>query len=82
MSKKPATLGASIIATKGQASPTVQNQATQAIKNNNKISANEHRIAITVRLDDERYKKLKIYGVENRLSNQDIFLAALDAYLK
>lgn len=82
MSKKPAALGASIIATKGQASPTVQNQAPQAVKAANIAIDNEHRTAVTVRLDDERYKKLKMFGLDKKLSNQDIIVAALDAYLK
>jgi hypothetical protein len=38
-------------------------------------------IAVTVRLDPARYEHLKVYGVRKRLTNQDIIVAALDAYL-
>jgi hypothetical protein len=38
-------------------------------------------IAVTVRLDPERYETLKIHGVKKRLTNQDILVAALDHYL-
>lgn len=80
MNKKPAALGASIIATKGSALPSVQ---TQAVTTKSVTSVDsEHRTAVTVRLDEERYKKLKMFGIDRRLSNQDIFVAALDAYLK
>lgn len=39
-------------------------------------------IAVTVRLDPARYERLKIHGARKRLTNQDILVAALDAYLK
>lgn len=80
MSKKPAALGASIIATKGKALPTAQTQAVVAT--NATCGDSERRTAVTVRLDDERYKKLKMFGLDKKLSNQDIFVAALDAYVK
>jgi hypothetical protein len=38
-------------------------------------------IAVTVRLDEERYRKLKHYGVDHRKTNQQIFVEALDALL-
>ncbi len=38
-------------------------------------------IAVTVRLDPERYERLKIYGAKGRRTNQDIMVEALDAYL-
>jgi hypothetical protein len=37
-------------------------------------------IAVTVRLDPERYERLKIHGARNRRTNQDILVDALDAY--
>lgn len=80
MSKKPAALGASIIATKGSALPTVQTQEVEAKTIVN--SDNEQRIAVTVRLDGELYTELKIYGAKKRKSNQDIFVAALKEYIR
>lgn len=38
-------------------------------------------IAITVRLDPDRYNRLKHYGVDHRMTNQEIMIKALDAYL-
>jgi len=40
-------------------------------------------IAVTVRLDAERYRKLVLYGAQfvPRRTNQEILIAALDAFL-
>jgi hypothetical protein len=38
-------------------------------------------IAVTVRLDPERYERLKMHGARRRRTNQQIIVAALDAYL-
>jgi hypothetical protein len=36
---------------------------------------------VTVRLDPARYEEMKIHGARQRLTNQEILVAALDAYL-
>ena len=41
----------------------------------------ENTIAVTVRLDEKRYRKLKHYGVDQRKTNQEILVNAIDAYL-
>jgi hypothetical protein len=38
-------------------------------------------IAVTVRLDPERYERLKMQGARKRLTNQEMIVAALDDYL-
>lgn len=38
-------------------------------------------IAVTVRLDPERYERLKMHGARRRQTNQQIIVTALDAYL-
>jgi hypothetical protein len=38
-------------------------------------------IALTVKVDQARYEALKVLGARTRRSNQEILLAALDAYL-
>jgi hypothetical protein len=38
-------------------------------------------IAVTVRLDPARYERLKIYGVKQRRTNQDLLVEAIDAFL-
>lgn len=37
-------------------------------------------IAVTVRLDPDRYERMKIHGARCRLTNQDILVEALDRY--
>ncbi len=37
-------------------------------------------IAVTVRLDPERYERMKVHGARRRLTNQDILVEALDRY--
>ena len=39
-------------------------------------------IAVTLRLDEERYEQLKSYGSRYRLTNQDILVAALDRFMQ
>lgn len=39
-------------------------------------------IAVTVRLDPMRYERLKIYGVRQRRTNQDLLVEAIDAFLE
>jgi hypothetical protein len=39
-------------------------------------------IALTLKVDQARYEALKMFGARTRRSNQEILLAALDAYLK
>jgi hypothetical protein len=39
-------------------------------------------IAVTVRLDVERYERLKSYSTGNRVTNQDIIVAALDRFFE
>lgn len=38
-------------------------------------------IAVTVRLDPARYERLKIYGVRQRRTNQELLVEAIDAFL-
>jgi hypothetical protein len=38
-------------------------------------------IAVTVRLDPMRYERLKIYGVRQRRTNQELLVEAIDAFL-
>ena len=39
-------------------------------------------IAVTVRLDEDRYVRLKVLGARTRRTNQEMLVAALDAYLQ
>ena len=69
--RRPA-LDAGLIARKGQAKPS-------------DMPAGVHNtVAVTVRLDPDRYKRLVAYGARfaPRRKNQEIFVEALDAYLE
>ncbi len=39
-------------------------------------------IAVTVRLDPERYERLKVHGARARRTNQEILVQALDDYFR
>ena len=65
-------LDAGLIARKGQAKPAAMPAGTR------------NTVAVTVRLDEDRYKRLITYGARfaPRRKNQEIFVEALDAYLE
>lgn len=74
MTKKAATLTAGIIATKGAAAPSVESATNAA-------SSSEKLIPITVRLTPELYKRVKLFELDHRLTNQKLFVAAVEEYL-
>lgn len=80
--RKPASLGADLIARKGEAAPAqtpaVPNAPAATVPHGTKDT-----IALTVRLDPERYRRLVSYaaGFVPRKTHQDILVEALDAYL-
>jgi hypothetical protein len=39
-------------------------------------------ISLTVRVDPERYRRLKMYGLDHRQSTQEIIIKAVDAFLE
>ena len=69
-SRQPA-LDAGLITRKGQAKPA------------DRPAGVHNTVAVTVRLDPDRYKRLIAYGARFALrrKNQQIFVEALDAYL-
>ena len=68
--KDPAKLGDELIVRKGAAMPA-----------DSIVPASEKPIAVTLRLDQARYERLRVYGARHRLKNQTILVAALDRYL-
>jgi hypothetical protein len=76
-----AKLSGSLLARK-DAQPTVASITSSAV---DRPAAEEGRgdkpIALTVKVDQVRYEALKVLGARTRRSNQEILLAALDAYL-
>ena len=78
MTKKTASLAASLIATKGAAAPS----ADSTIKKIGQGTIDtEKRTAITVKLLESPYLRMKAYGATNRISNQNILEEALNDYL-
>ena len=81
--RKAAPLKASLLARKGEAVPA-SNQTPVAETTIPPISRGiKDTVAVTVRLDHDRYHKLVGYGAQftPRRTNQEIFIAALDAFL-
>lgn len=97
MAKKPSAtslLATPLIARKGEAAPAVvvssqaQEETLSLTPAAETVRPTEPpkgiagtTIAVTVRLDPERYERLKIFGAKRRKTNQDILVAALDAHL-
>lgn len=83
--KKISSLGASLIATKGMATPSEDVPLRMAEQGSIKPSienvTTEKRIAITVKLLEKPYLRMKAYGAANRKTNQDILEVALNEYL-
>jgi hypothetical protein len=73
---KTASLGSGLIATKGKAAPSTESPSKPVSLDKDK------RIAITVKLLEEPYLKMKAFGAANRTSNQNILEEALNDYLE
>ena len=80
--RKAASLEADLIARKGEAAPAQPPTPTTTPVPRAPHGTRET-IALTVRLDEERYRRLVAYaaGFVPRKTHQDILVEALDAYL-
>lgn len=92
MSKDSPRLDGGLIVRKGEAAPAVV-AASPATSTDARTSppptvaapvsvpkGTAGTIAVTVRLDPKRYEELKGHGARHRQTNQQIIVAALDAY--
>ncbi|GGE88978.1 hypothetical protein [Niveispirillum cyanobacteriorum] len=80
--RSPSRLGGDLIARKGEAAPvTVSAPPTSPQAPAVALKGTAGTIAVTVRLDPERYERLKLQGVRARRTNQDILVEALDTWL-
>lgn len=76
MNAKAARLSSTLVARKGQAAPAAPTPGSAPVRGAPAWTA------LTLKLDDERYRRLKNLGLSRpRRSSQDILVAALDAYL-
>jgi hypothetical protein len=92
MSKAPPTpLVMPAIARKGDASPAVTSFDRQPVSDPatapepppvsaRLLSRVQATIAVTVRLDETRYERMKSWGTGRRVTNQEIIVAALDRF--
>jgi hypothetical protein len=78
-----AKLSGSLLARKDAASPNMTTApAAPTVAAPAREGRGDKPIALTVKVDQARYEALKILGARTRRSNQEILLAALDAYLE
>jgi len=78
---KTASLTSGLVAKKGQASPAVT-LAGPTPNPVGKVAAMDYYKALTVKLDRERYESLKNLGVKLDKKSQEIFVEALDLWIK
>jgi hypothetical protein len=75
---KTASLTSGLVAKKGQAAPAVTHEDAGRAK----TAAPDYYKALTVKLDRERYESLKNLGVKLDKKSQEIFVEALDLWMK
>jgi hypothetical protein len=83
--RKRPQLDAGLITRKGEATPAVATDGEKKVSQTTSIpKGTKNTIAVTVRLDAERYKRLIAYGARfaPRRKNQEILVEALDSYLE
>lgn len=78
---KTASLTSGLVAKKGHASPAVT-PADATPSHTGKAAALDYYKALTVKLDRERYESLKNLGVKLDKKSQEIFVEALDLWIK
>lgn len=83
---KVASLTAGLVAKKGEASPATVTAAPQTKPIEVKVSATsngrDYYKALTVKLDRDRYESLKSMGLKLDKKSQEIFVEALDLWMK
>ena len=79
---KTASLTSSLVAKKGQAAPAVAHEAVDAPSVATKSGGPDYYKSLTVKLDRERYQSLKNIGVQLDKKSQEIFVEALDLWMK
>jgi hypothetical protein len=82
-SRKTAPLSSNLLVRKGEATPATGSKSPESTDTTPPPGGTKT-ISLTVKLDPERYHKLIAFGSRftPRRSNQQIIVAALDAYLE
>jgi hypothetical protein len=73
MPSKISPLNSNLIAKRGEAAPIESKDS--------KHGSDARSVTVTVKLDPALYRKLKLYGVDHRLTNQDILVEAIKRLL-
>ena len=80
---KTASLTAGLVAKKGEAAPASAGRSpTAPVAELAPVGGRDYYKALTVKLDRERYETLKNAGIKLDKKSQEIFVAALDLWLK
>ena len=81
---KTASLTSGLVAKKGEAAPATVVQAGAAAESKRAAPAGgvDYYKALTVKLDRTRYEQLKTVGLKLDKKGQEIFVEALDLWLK
>ena len=81
---KTASLTSGLVAKKGQAMPATSSPALPVapVLPKTQSTATDYYKALTVKLDRDRYETLKNAGVKLDKKSQEIFVEALDLWLK
>ena len=81
---KTASLTAGLVAKKGEAAPAGIRKppAEPVVTEPGTVGGRDYYKALTVKLDRERYETLKNAGIKLDKKSQEIFVAALDLWLK
>lgn len=78
---KTASLTAGLVATKGQAAPSIPATVEPATAGKAASLTATYYKSLTVKLDKQRYQALKTAGLKHDKKSQEMFVEALDAYL-
>jgi len=78
---RPSKLANASLNSESRPSPAVR-QARPSRRKGTLEQVADRPVALTVKVDQLRYEALKVLGARTRRSNQEILLAALDAYLR
>ena len=76
--QKPATLSSSLVAIKGKAAPSVSQDEPQAAP----AGGQHYWKAMTLKLDRERFVRLKQMGLEQNKTSQALLIEAVDLLLE
>ena len=77
-----AKLSGALLAQKGAAAPTAVHRDDEPPPASAPGGQGSKPIALTLKVDQARYEAVKLLGARTRRSNQEILLAAVDAYLR